>query len=95
MCHAVKKRLIKIKIHVEWDSNHRPGALRVMAAYTFIFYTLLLMNRELYRLVKIKFVFLKDTSFILSASPISMNAHTAELTVCQKLRTDRQLFSFI
>ena len=40
---------------------------RLMATYTFILYTLLLMNSGLCRLVK-KIVFLKDTAFILNKS---------------------------
>ena len=71
----MKKRLTKIKKRVEWDSNHRPGALRVMAAYTFVFYALLSMNGELYRLAKINFVFLKDTSFISSKSRFDQCTH--------------------
>ena len=38
----------------------------LMAAYIFIFYTLLTMNSGLCRLVKINPVFLKDTAFISS-----------------------------
>ena len=41
---------------------------RLMAAYTFVFYTLLSMNSGLCRLVKINFVFLKDAAFISSKS---------------------------
>ena len=68
----------------------------LMAAYIFIFYTLLTMNSGLCRLVKINPVFLKDTAL----STVLINVQTTELSACQKCRrTDRQmdrwLFSFI
>ena len=79
----MKKRLTKIKkvclAGLEPCSGHMLNGL--MAAYTFVFYTLLSINSGLCRLVKVNFVLLKDT-----AGPVSINAQTADLSACQKCR---------
>ena len=51
------------------------------------------MNGGFCRLVKINLVFLNDTAFIFSKSRFDC-AGPAELSVCQKLRTDRQTDGF-
>ena len=85
----MKKRLPKIKKRVQRDWNHRPHALRVMATYTIVFYTLLSMNGGFCRLVKINFVFLKDTAFISSKSDFDQCTDCLVISV-PKMQTDRQ-----
>ena len=68
-------------------SGHMPYGL--MAAYTFVFYTLLLMNSGLCRLVKINFVFLKDTAFISSKFRFDQCTDCRVISV-PKLQMDRQ-----
>ena len=65
----------------------------LMAVDTFVFYALQSMNGGFCRLVKYTVIF-KNTD-LFQASPISLHAKTAELSVCQKLQTDRWLFNFI
>ena len=74
---------------------HLPKMLcRLMAAYTFIFYTLLSINERGSTACKNKLC-VPQTQLSFQESPISINTHTTELSACQKLRTDRWLFSFI
>ena len=51
------------------------------------------MNGGHYRLVKINFVIPK-TQLSFQASPVSIRADTAELSVYQKVQTDRQTDGF-
>ena len=64
----MKKHLTKIKNVYSGTQTTGHMLYRLMAAYTITFYTLLSMNGGFCRLVKINYVFLKDTAFISSKS---------------------------
>ena len=61
---------VKLKLKNVYSGTRTTGHMLygLMAAYTIVFYALLSMNGEFCRLVKINFVFLKDTDFISSKS---------------------------
>ena len=87
----MKKRLTKIKkvclAGLEPCSGHMLNGL--MAAYTFVFYTLLSINSGLCRLVKVNFVLLKDTAFI-SSKPVPFRSMRRLLTYQRAKNADGQ-----
>ena len=81
----MKKRLIKIKKRVEWDSNHLPDAYRL---WLLIFYGLLSMYSGFCRFVRINLVFFEDTTFISSKSHFNRCSYQHSKNAYG--RTDRQ-----
>ena len=85
-----EKSLTKIKKNMRSGTRTSSHMLyRLMATYTFIFYTLLLMNSGLCRLVKINFVFLKDTAVISNKSRFNQCTDCWIVSV-PKMQMDRQ-----
>ena len=89
------EKYVKLKLKNVYNGTRTTGHMlyRLMAAYTIVFYVLLSMNSRLCRLVKINFVFLKDTAFISSKSDFDQCTDCWVISV-PKMQTDRQTDSF-